>query len=295
MALKLGNGLDLVSQRIVNVADPSAATDAVNKQYVDNYVQGLAFKDEVMAATTANGALATAFANGQSIDGYTLVTGDRILVKNQTTATENGIYTVNASGAPTRATDADSGAELRQATVRVVNGTTNGSTQWSCNNTGTITIGSTSITFAASGTGGSITAGNGLTGTSTFAVQPNGTSIDVSGSGVKIGDAAGGNGLTVASGILAVGQGTGVAVSADAVGIDTSVVVRKYAAAIGNGSLTSIPVTHGLGTRDITFVVYNSSTYEVIYPDAFMTDANTLTLVFATAPASGAYRVVVHG
>lgn len=343
MALKVMNGLDLVSQRIVNLADPSASTDAVTKQYVDNYVQGLAFKDEVAVATTANGTLATAFANGQSVDGYVLVTGDRILIKNQATATENGIYVVTA-GAPTRASDADSGSELKQATVRVVNGTTNGNTQWTCNNTGTITLGSTLLTFVASGAGTSVAAGNGLTGTSSLSVLPNGTSIDISASGVKIADAAGGAGLTVASGILAVGQGngisvaadavavlangtsidvspsgikiadaaggngltvssgvlavgagTGISVTADAVGIDTGVVVRKYAAAIGNGALTTIAVTHNLGTRDITFSIYNASTYEVVMADAVITDTNTLTLTFATAPASGAYRVVVHG
>ena len=62
--------IDMANQRIINVADPSTTTDVATKQYVDNYVQGLAFKDEVAAATTTNGALATAYANGQSIDGY---------------------------------------------------------------------------------------------------------------------------------------------------------------------------------------------------------------------------------
>ena len=287
--------IDMTNQRIVNVADPSTTTDVATKQYVDNYVQGLAFKDEVAAATTANGALTSAYANGQSVDGYTLVTGDRILVKNQTTASENGIYLVNASGAPTRSADADSGAELRQATVRVANGTVNGNTQWTCNNTGAITLGTTNLTFVPSGTGTTYTAGNGLTGSTTFAVQPNGTSLDVSSSGVKIADAAGGNGLTVSSGVLSVGAGTGISVAADAVAVDTAIVVRKYAAAVGNGSLTSIAVVHNLGTKDITWSLQNSATGEFVTCDATATDANTLTLVFATAPASNAYRVVVHG
>jgi len=94
MATKVANGLDLQAQRIVSVADPSSAQDAATKAYVDNIAAGLAWKKEVVVATTANGALATAFANGQTIDGYTLVTGDRILLKNQTTQTENGIYVV---------------------------------------------------------------------------------------------------------------------------------------------------------------------------------------------------------
>lgn len=293
--MKVLSQLDVNNNRIVAVADPSNATDAANKQYVDNYVQGLAFKDEVAVATTAAGTLATSFANGQSVDGYTLVTGDRILVKNQAAGAENGIYVVNSSGTPTRATDANAGVELRQATVRVINGTTNANTQWTCNNTGTITLDTTALVFVASGAGSTYTAGNGLTGTSTFSVLPNGTSIDVSASGVKIADAAGGNGLTVSSGVLAVGAGTGISVAADSVGIDTSVVVRKYAANIGNGSLTSIPVTHGLGTQDVTVSVKDASTHAGVLVDWTATDANTVTFVFAVAPASNAYRAVIHG
>lgn len=89
MALKVMNGLDLQGQRIINMADPSAATDAVTKQYVDGLINGLSWKDSVRVATTTNGALATAFANGQTVDGVTLATGNRILIKNQTTGSED--------------------------------------------------------------------------------------------------------------------------------------------------------------------------------------------------------------
>ena len=109
--------IDMTNQRIVNVADPSNTTDVATKQYVDNYVQGLAFKDEVMVATTTNGTLASAYANGQSVDGYTLVTGDRILIKNQSAGAENGIYIVQATGAPTRATDADTASDASFSTL----------------------------------------------------------------------------------------------------------------------------------------------------------------------------------
>src|SRR3954447_7874218 len=117
MSRRFLNGIDATSQRIINVASPSSAADATNKSYVDNLITGLSWKLDVRAATTANGTLATAYANGQVVDGVTLATGDRILIKNQTTQTENGIYTVNASGAPTRATDADATSELNNATV----------------------------------------------------------------------------------------------------------------------------------------------------------------------------------
>ena len=70
------------------------------------------YKDSCRAATTANGTLASAFANGQTIDGVTLATGNRILIKNQTDSKKNGIYTVNATGAPTRAIDANSSSKV---------------------------------------------------------------------------------------------------------------------------------------------------------------------------------------
>jgi hypothetical protein len=114
----------------------------------------LSWKQAVRAATTTNGTLATAFANGQSVDGVTLATGDRILLKNQTTGSENGIYTVNASGAPTRASDADSGAKLVNATVKVSEGTTNADTEWQCTTNATITLGSTALTWAQFGAAG---------------------------------------------------------------------------------------------------------------------------------------------
>ena len=104
--------VDVSSARITSVATPTATTDAANKAYVDAQLQGLDVKNSVRVATTANGTLATAFANGQTVDGVTLATNDRILIKNQSTGSENGIYTVNASGAPTRATDFDSNSEV---------------------------------------------------------------------------------------------------------------------------------------------------------------------------------------
>lgn len=297
MSRKFLNGIDASSQRVVNVASPSAASDAVNKSYVDGLVNGLDWKASVRAATTAAGTLASSFANGSVIDGVTLATGDRILIKNQASGSENGIYTVNASGAPTRATDADANAEVTaNLSVFVEEGTVNADTAWTLTNNGAITLGTTALTFGQVGGGTTYSAGNGLGLAGTvFSVTPNGTSIDVSSSGVKIAPAAAGAGLTEASGVLAVGAGTGVSVAADTVGIDTAVVVRKYAANIGNGALTAIPVVHNLGTRDVTVSVHDATTFEEVYPDVVKTDVNTVTLTFATAPASNAYRAIVHG
>lgn len=117
-------------------------------------VAGLSWKNKVRAATTANGTLSTAFANGQVIDGVTLVTGDRILVKDQSTGSQNGIYVVAASGAPARATDADSGAELVNASCYVSEGTINADKQFVCTTNAPITVGTTVITFTVFSSGG---------------------------------------------------------------------------------------------------------------------------------------------
>lgn len=247
--------------KITNVATPVSGTDAANKQFVEDKVAGMSWKDEVRVATTANGALATAYANGQVVDGVTLVTGDRILIKDQTTATENGIYTVNASGAPTRATDADSAGEINGAAVFVGNGTTNQGTRWVCNTTGTITLGSTALTFAQFGGGATYTAGNGLT--------------------------LSGNDFNV-------GAGTGISVAADAVAIDTAVVVRKYATSFGDGSATSYVITHNLNTKDVTVSFRQNADDVAVQVDWTATSANTITVSCAVAPAASALRVTVH-
>jgi hypothetical protein len=141
--------LNLNSQKITGLADGTAATDAATKGQVDAAKMGLDVKDSVRAATTVNGALATAYENGDTIDGVVLATGDRILIKNQTTGSENGIYTVNASGAPTRATDADTSSEVNPGLfVWVEEGTANADTAWVLTTNAPITLGTTALAFA---------------------------------------------------------------------------------------------------------------------------------------------------
>ena len=155
--------VSLNSQKITGLADPTADADAANKGYVDGVAQGLDVKDSVVATTTANGTLSTAFANGQSIDGVTLQTGDRILIKNQSTASQNGIYNVNASGAPSRATDMATGGNAAGAFVFVEQGTTNAENGFVCtSDTGSAVVGSNNLTFAQFSGAGQIIAGAGL-------------------------------------------------------------------------------------------------------------------------------------
>jgi len=126
---------------------------------VDGLIFGTGFSQRtpVRVATTANGTLASAFAAGQTVDGITLVTGDRILLKDQTTATENGIYTVNSSGAPTRAEDFIVGDNVASNEITVTTGTVNKATTWVCTNAPLADIvGTNNIVFARAGGAGTV-------------------------------------------------------------------------------------------------------------------------------------------
>jgi len=148
------------SQKITSLATPAADTDAATKGYVDGVANGLDVKASVRAATTANITLS----GTQTIDTtVSVIAGDRVLVKNQTTSSQNGIYIV-AAGAWTRATDADADAEVTTGLFTFVEeGTTNGDTGWVLATNNPITVGTTSLVFSQFSDAGSYTAGTGLT------------------------------------------------------------------------------------------------------------------------------------
>lgn len=125
----------------------SGTGNIVLQSALDAVSAGIQFKASVRVATTANGTLASAFANGQTVDGIALATGNRILIKNQSAPAENGIYTVNASGAPTRATDFNVWTEIPGSLVAVQVGTANADTLWLSTADPGGTLGTTAITF----------------------------------------------------------------------------------------------------------------------------------------------------
>jgi hypothetical protein len=140
---------------------PTADGHAASKQYVDNAITGLDMKQSVHAATTANITLS----GTQTVDGVALIAGDRVLVKNQTTASQNGIYVVSA-GSWTRSIDADDAAEVTSGLyVFVEEGTANGDTGWVLSTNDPITIGTTALTFVQFSGLGQVTAGAGMTKT----------------------------------------------------------------------------------------------------------------------------------
>lgn len=132
MAYQAADAVDIVGGSITGMPTPTASTDVATKGYVDDNATYLNIKSSVAVATTTAGTLATSFADSQTIDGQTLATGDRILIKNQSTQSENGIYVVAASGAPSRATDSDTGAEVAREITYVENGTSNGGKWYQC-------------------------------------------------------------------------------------------------------------------------------------------------------------------
>lgn len=256
MPVQFKKGIDLNSQRAVNGADGSAATDLVTLQQVQALVRGLDWKPSVRAASTGNLSLA---APGASIDGVSMAANDRFLAKDQTTASQNGIYVWTAAGTPaTRALDADVSAEVTGGmAVTSTEGTANGDKVWILTTNDPIVLDTTSLVFTQLGGGGSTyIAGNGLTLTgSTF-------------------DVVGGNGITVA---------------ADLVSVDASVVVRKFAA---DCAATTNPqtFTHGLGSDDVDVTVWESSA--LVFPD-ITKGSGTVIVDFGSAPTAAQYRVVV--
>lgn len=263
-ARKFLSGIDLASQKAIHAADGSAADDLATYGQVLNLVNGLDFHPSVRAASTAN---ITVSAPGATVDGVTMAATNRLLLKNQTTASENGLWVWNGAAVPlTRAADGVTGELSAGATVVVTEGTVGAPsgipTQWTLATPDPITVGTTALSFNQSGSATPDTAGNGL--------QKIGTAFSVK--------------LPASSGLVADGTGTY---------IDTTIVVRKFAVTIGDGSSTAIAVTHNLGTRDVVVTVYDAATFVEVETDVVHTSTTVATLNFAVAPASNAYRVVV--
>ena len=156
----LSGALAMGTNKITGLGTPTADADAVTKSYVDAIAQGIDAKASVVAASTTNLTLSGA----QTIDGVSVIAGNRVLVKDQTTASDNGIY-LCASGSWTRATDADTYAELVAAYTFVEGGTVNANNGFICTIPTSGTLGSTSITFAQFSGAGQVTAGTGMTKT----------------------------------------------------------------------------------------------------------------------------------
>lgn len=234
----LGSDLSAGSYKITNLATPTNSTDAATKAYVDAVSEGLHVHAAARVATTANVSIANGLENGDTLDGITLVTGDRVLVKNQTTQSENGIYVVQASGQAIRATDFDTATEVASGDfIFVTYGTQNANTGWVQTNA-PATIGTDAIAFVQFSGAGTYTAGNGLTLTGTVFTIDTAITADRTYVDTELADHA--DDTTSVHGVTGTVVGTSDSQTLTNKTIDGS---SNTISNIGNGSLTNSSVT----------------------------------------------------
>jgi len=211
----------------IQVSAPVNDLDAANKSYVDAARTGLDVKASVRAATTGALSITTDLENGDTVDGIVLATGDRVLVKDQTSGAENGIYVVQASGAAVRATDADSDAEVTPGMFTFIEeGTANADEGWVLTNNGSVTVGTTALDFAIFSVAGGILAGAGLskTGDTFDANVASDGGIEIASDNLKIKVDANVDGLTTTTDGLALASniaGAGITFTSGVLSADT--------------------------------------------------------------------------
>lgn len=272
---------------------PDSSGTLATQTYVDNAIQGLDVKPSVRVATTVAGTLASDFEDGDTIDGVVLATGDRILIKNQAAGTENGIYVVQASGAPIRSTDADNtpaGEVTSGLFTFVEEGTVNGGTGWVLSTDNPITLGVTNLSFVQFSSAGIITAGNGLsqsgnqfdvnvTANGGIVIVADNLQLDLDATAINgtLGTFNGGTGLGGATPFTAnrfVTSSSASALEVAAKVVPTGVVVGDTdSQTLTNKTLTSPIVNQILATNGAVALVFNPVATAVNYLTATNADA----------------------
>lgn len=305
--------VDFNSKKIVNLLDPTSAQDGATKNYVDNVAQGLDAKQSVRAATTGSN-ITVAGSAPNTLDGVTLALNDRILVKDQSTPAQNGIYVITtlgtgANGTWARATDMDTWAEVPSAFTWVEEGTTNGDSGWLALADQGGTLGTTAINWTQFSGAGQITAGAGLTKTgntldvvgTTNRIAVAADSIDISASYVgqtsitTLGTITTGtwNGTTIAVANGGTGQTTAKA------GRETGLGAAGYYSSATHGAGTTITITqatHGLrSTRGLIVQVQDETSGAVELPDISVASNGDVTVTYANSLSANTKRVTVIG
>jgi hypothetical protein len=302
---------DMGGFTLTNLATPGSSAEAATKGYVDTAVsaakQGLDVKDSVLYASTTGENVSIATTTAITLDGVsrTLTSGQtvRVLLKNQTTASQNGIYDYNNSGGEyslTRSADANTSAKVTSGMFTFVEtGTANADSGWVLTTDGTITLDTTDLAFTQFTGAGQITAGAGMTKTgntlnvitaSTARIVVNADSIDLAQPTIT---ATSTPGTTIVQDVTVdvYGRVTGY-----------SEVTRKYASnnlstITPSSNLATWTVTHNLGTSDVIVAVYEVSTNKSIEVDVTITSTSVVTLTWNTLNnntiSTNTYKVVV--
>ena len=269
----LSADLSAATYKITNLGTPFASTDAATKQYVDDLAQGLHIHASCVAATTSDINLSNALENGDILDGVTLATGNRVLVKNQSSTPENGIYVVQESGPAVRAADFDTPAEIDGGDfVFVTGGTANDNTGWVQTET-VVTVGTSPIIFTQFSGAGTYQAGTGLTLTGNIFSINTATTVDLS------------TAQTLSNKSVSLGSNT---LSGTIAQFNTALSDADFATIAGsetftNKTLTS-PIVTGLFLNDSSIIFEGSSenAFETTLTVTNPTEDRTITLPNAT-------------
>ena len=308
----------------IKISDPTDPAHAATKGYVDAARSGLDVKQSVRAATTGPINIATDLEDGDVLDTtVTLATGNRVLVKNQSTASENGIYVVQATGAAVRATDFDSSAEVTPGAFTFVEeGTVNADSGWVLTTDGTITVGTTGLTWALFSVAGTILAGDGLSKTgNVLNVNVVADRTAITGDAVDIASTYVGQSSITTLGTITTGtwNATDVAVTAggtnastesgartnlasaasEATGRTTSTPalarIAKQGCAASSAGVSTTTVTHNFNTTDVIVQVYEVSSGATVFGDVSRANTNTVTVVLNGTISLNDYTIVVTG
>lgn len=310
----------------ISGVDPTADAHLATKSYVDSLAIGLDVKKSARAGSTATVTVTYSSTGGTSargqitaapntLDGVSLAANNRVLLKDQSTGAQDGIWVVTtlgsgANGVWDRATDWDADADVSAgAFVFIEEGTVNADSGWVLTTNNPIVVGGasgTALTFAQFSSAAALTAGDGLqkVGTVISAVGTANRITIQAAAGIDISASYVGQTSITTLGTVATGtwSATTIALNKGGTGQTTAAAAlaalggtAKFSATIGDNSSTTLTVTHNLGTRAVIPYLYDATTFEQIMANPINATTNTVTFGFVTAPATNSLVAVVVG